>query len=305
MKLEVVKLGEFTGHTGSIYALENGLEDHLFFSGSGDKFLTQWNVNTFEAASFTAKLPSIIYYLKNIVSKNLLLCGTSEGLIHVIDTKEKKEIKVLKNHSAPIFSINFSVKNNLIFTSAGDGKISVIDGNNLETKAIIEVSQTKVRSINFNDSETQMIIACGNHEIKIFSIPELSLLKTIEANKMATNIAVFHPNSKTVLSGGRDAILNVIDNENNSIISSIPAHNYAIYDILPLNDLDLFATASRDKTVKLWNSFNQNFELRINHENYLGHKLSVNKLLWLPKSQILLSAGDDRKIMAWKILKYQ
>ncbi len=301
MQTEIIKLGEFVGHSGSVYALENGLEENLFFSGSSDRFVTQWNVNTFESAAFTAKLPGIIYCIKYIPNYNLLLCGTSEGIIHIINTKEKKEIKALKNHSAPLFAINYSKKNNLIFSSGGDGKISIINPDLLSVQQILTVSNSKVRSLEINFLETELLVACGNEEVKIFSLPDLKLLKSFNANKLATNTAVYHPGSNIILSGGRDAILNIYTTDNYTVEKSIAAHNYAIYDIKFLDDLNLFATASRDKTFKLWNSLQHEFIVRVNAENYLGHTHSVNRLLWLKENQILLSAGDDRKIIAWKI----
>lgn len=301
MQTEIIKLGEFVGHSGSVYALENGIEDDLFFSGSSDRFVTQWNVITFESAAFTAKLPGIIYCIKYIPNFNLLLCGTSQGIIHIINTKEKKEIKALKNHTAPIFAINYSEKNYLIFSSGGDGKISIINPENLSVQQILMVSDSKVRSIEINFLETELLVACGNEELKIFSLPDMKLLKLISANKLATNTAVYHPKKNIILSGGRDAILNIYNSEDYLVEQSIPAHNYAIYDIKFLDDLNLFATASRDKTFKLWNASKQEFILRVNAENYLGHTHSVNRLLWLKENQILLSAGDDRKIIAWKV----
>jgi WD40 repeat protein len=301
MQTEIIKLGEFVGHSGSVYALENGLEENLFFSGSSDRFVTQWNVNTFESAAFTAKLPGIIYCIKYIPNYNLLLCGTSEGIIHIIDTKEKKEIKALKNHSAAIFAINYSKKNNLIFSSGGDGKISIINPENLSVQQILMVSNSKVRSLEMNYLDTELLVACGNEEVKIFSLPDLKPITSFNANKLATNTAVYHPSSSIILTGGRDAILNSFTTENYAVEKSIPAHNYAIYDIKFLGDLNLFATASRDKTFKIWNASHQEFILRVNAENYQGHSHSVNRLLWLQENQILLSAGDDRKIIAWKV----
>ena len=107
---------------------------------------------------------------------------------------------------------------------------------------------------------------------------------------------------------------------------SIPAHNYAIYSIVFSPDGKYFATASRDKTIKIWDANNLNVLSRINKESFDGHINSVNKLMWTtsPKSSpresvlsrdqkglsnspagvvgsYLISASDDRKVMVWEI----
>jgi WD40 repeat protein len=85
------------------------------------------------------------------------------------------------------------------------------------------------------------------------------------------------------------------------IIKSIPAHNWAIYDIAYSPNSNLFATASRDKTLKIWDS--KTFQLLkvINKEKYDGHLNSVNKLIWSTYNNYLISAGDDRSIIIWDI----
>jgi WD40 repeat protein len=85
------------------------------------------------------------------------------------------------------------------------------------------------------------------------------------------------------------------------LLKSIPAHPWAIYDIAYSPDSNLFATASRDKTLKIWDSKTfQPLEV-IDKENYDGHQFSVNKLIWSSHNNYLISAGDDKAIMVWEI----
>ncbi len=82
---------------------------------------------------------------------------------------------------------------------------------------------------------------------------------------------------------------------------SIPAHNYAIYSIVYSPDKKLIATASRDKTIKLWDPHTFEFIHRIDNEKDEGHKNSVNKIIWHGGSGQLISASDDRSIMIWNV----
>jgi WD40 repeat protein len=60
------------------------------------------------------------------------------------------------------------------------------------------------------------------------------------------------------------------------------------------------ATASRDKTVKIWDAENLKVLARIDKEKNEGHVNSVNTLQWM-SDEVLLTAGDDRSIIAWKV----
>ncbi|XHR96551.1 hypothetical protein ACFJIV_07785 [Mucilaginibacter sp. UC70_90] len=65
--------------------------------------------------------------------------------------------------------------------------------------------------------------------------------------------------------------------------------------------LPYFATASMDKSIKIWGSDDFKLYKNISREKgYPGHVLSINKLAWGTSDQ-LLSVSDDKKIISWEI----
>ena len=93
--ISVSKIADLKGHSGAVYTLEKSESETLIFSGSSDKFVTCWNLEKKEAENFAAQFPHIVYSLKFISEKQILLAGTSSGTLHIIDLTQKKEIKVL------------------------------------------------------------------------------------------------------------------------------------------------------------------------------------------------------------------
>src|SRR5260221_3437529 len=100
MELSIKKAATLTGHSGSVYALDRGVSEHTFFSGSADKFVALWNLKTFQAEKFAASFPAPVYSLCHIPEKKLLLAGTSAGSIHLLNLETKEELKILQHHTA-------------------------------------------------------------------------------------------------------------------------------------------------------------------------------------------------------------
>jgi len=302
MGISVKKVHAFTGHNGSVYTLEKGISEATFFTGSSDKYAALWSLEKMEQEHFAAKFPAIIYALCHIPEKNLLLAGTSAGSVHVLDLVKKEELKILQHHTLPVFDISYSELTGCFYTSGADGNFAVCSLESLSLLKIKKLCEEKVRSIDISESRKEIAVASGDCKIRIFDLQTLEEKHVFEAHRLSANIARFSPDSSLILSGGRDAHLNIWDAKSYTLIKSIPAHNFAIYDIVFSPDEKLFATASRDKTLKIWDAETFELLLRINKENHEGHANSVNKLLWSRHHEYLVSTGDDRTVMVWDVI---
>jgi WD40 repeat protein len=306
MKLAVKKIGTLTGHSGAVYSLsegprEKGANSSHFFTGSSDKFLALWNLETLQAEKFAAQFPSIVYAICHVPEKKLLLVGTSAGSIHILDLANKTELKILQHHTSSIFDLKYSVQTNCFYSAGGDGNFAICS---LETLSMIQIKKIcaeKVRSIAFNYHNKEIALASGDCNIRIFDLTTLEEKKIFVAHTLSANCICYSPDGALILTGGRDAHLNIWDAKSYTLIKSIPAHNFAIYDIVFSPDAKLFATASRDKTIKIWDAETFELQVRINKENFEGHVNSVNKLMWT--ENYLLSTGDDRSVMVWEVNK--
>ena len=312
-KIQTEKAGQFIGHGGAIFTLEPAHDAHLFYSGSSDNLVVEWNLKEQEQNKVVAKLPAKALALKYVPDRNLLLIGQSLGGIHVIDLNKREEIKLLQLHRQSIYDIQYLQEKECFWAVAGDGTLSVWSINDFSLITALKLCEKKVRSIDFNIVLKEAAIGCGDGSIRVFDFETFEEKKILKGHvdDFSVNTVRYHPNGKYLLSGSRDAYLNIWDIENDyALIHHIPAHNYAIYSIVFSPDKKFFATGSRDKTIKIWNArLNdgvgqaENFELlfRIDNAKNKGHTHSVNKLLWSDFNNYLISTGDDKAIMVWKI----
>jgi WD40 repeat protein len=300
--IDVAHIATLTGHSGCVYAMDKGFSEHTVFTGGSDRYIALWNLETLQAEKFSAVLPAPIYTICHIPEKNILLAGTTTGSIHILDLDKKEEIKILQHHRAPVFDIQYSLKTNSFYTAGGDGNFAVCSLDTLSLLKMKKLSYDKVRSIAFNEANSEIAVALGDSNVLIFDLFTLEYKNDFIAHELAekivgANIVRYSPDGKFLLTGGRDAHLKIWKVGSYELVKSIPAHNWAIYDIVFNPDGTLFATASRDKTVKIWDAKTYQILKRITKENFEAHTHSVNKLIWSRYHNYLVSVGDDKMVM--------
>ena len=304
--MDVNKVAHLTGHKSAVYCIEQSSEENSIYTGSGDQMVIQWDLSNESEPKIVSNVGAFVYALCYVKEMNFMIIGESKGGIHILDLNEKKEIKFFVQPLEPVFDIKYSPANNTFYSVSGDGSLSAwsLDGvTNPDQRPLIKnipLCKEKVRALDINSSETLLAVACGDGTIRIFNLQTLEQIQILDAHKGSTYSVKFHPNGSYLLSGAKDAMLNVYDIEQScQLIKSIPAHNFAIYSIVFSPSHKLFATASRDKTIKIWDA--ETFEIikRLDKEKSDGHLNSVNKLLW--NHDFLVSIGDDRSIIVWKI----
>lgn len=153
-----------------------------------------------------------------------------------------------------------------------------------------------------NPISNEFAVGYSDNSIKIFDLENFILKKIIAGHKNSVFSVKYINNGQTLVSAGRDAhIMAWAIKHNYEQINDVPAHLYAINDILYLENHNLLATCSMDKSIKLWDASNLKLLKVIDKARFAGHGTSINKLLWLDNTNILLSASDDRTISMWKI----
>jgi len=301
--VKIKRLAHLTGHSGAVYTLTALHNQAKVISAGSDRMVALWDTGGNETGTQLVAAHNVVYSLFHEKENNLLLAGQSAGGIHVIDLNESREIRLLQYHTAPVFVIEVSYKHNLMFSGDGSGTIHVSQLSDFTPLTKFNIGTGKVRAIVVDDQNNRLLAGSSDGSVYVINLPDFKLLHNFEAHQkgFSVNTLCLLPGTDYLLSGSRDAHLNVYDIKNNfRLMQSIPAHNYAIYTIAVHPEGNYFATASRDKTVKIWSADTMEVLERIDKDKYNGHTASVNKLVWHEDGK-LITASDDRSVMIWQV----
>ncbi len=290
--LQIERIDTFSGHRGPVYALEKGV-DSLFYSAGSDGWVVQWNLAKPDLGKVIAQIEGSIYAMKLDASGILWIGHNYEG-IQGIQVADQTQVFAIPTKGLSIFSIAFVGPNAWI--GHNEGLITVVD---IATKSVvkhIKASKTSVRCFCVL-SDNSVAVGYSDGFVRVFDT-EYQLVKDFKAH----DSSVFSLQSRggDLYSVGKDARIKRWDTDF-QLLNEVIGHIYAIHDIQFSPDGKWFATASMDKTVKVWESETLTLRKVLDASRHGGHKNSVNKLIWSSFDDLLVSASDDKNLSIWKI----
>lgn len=296
--MDVSVASVMTGHKHGVYDLK--IYDGYVFSAASDSIVAQWDYNTgvFVQMILTGTLP--IYTLS--IHADILACGQRNGEVIFTDLATKQLItKILIGNKEIFFVHLFGKEGKEWLAGGGDGNLYF--GNILEKDKvhIVPLSTTNLRCIDVCNDKDEIAIGASDNLIYILSIADKKVKSVIKGcdNSVFT---VKYLDENTLLSGSRDALLRVWKRKEDKweVSEVIPAHNFTINKIAIHPSGKYFATASRDKFIKLWSADNFKLLKVLSPEKFPGvHTHSINSIVW--DKDFLVSTGDDKKIVSWQI----
>ncbi|MBL7962479.1 MAG: WD40 repeat domain-containing protein [Flavobacteriales bacterium] len=295
------RVNAFHGHRGPVYALLPQAPEDTFLSASGDGSIVQWHVDQPEQGRVLARVNEAVFALHAWGGGSWLLAGTESGSLRVIDLKAGAEVRHFTAQRKGVFGM-VTLPDGRVATSAGDGTVALWvvqdEAVQIALERQIPLCEEKVRSMAVSHDGHWLAVACGDGMVRVLDLPGLNELHTLSAHEEGAQSVAWHPHKPVLLSGGKDGQLRVWRTDDAfSPLHAWPAHKAGIYAIAFSASGDRFATASRDKTAKLWNAHDLRPLARVERAND-GHTHSVNTLCWIGSD--LFTAGDDRRILAWR-----
>jgi WD40 repeat protein len=290
---------ELKGHAAAVYTLHLDKSSNRIFSGSADRMVGVWQSNNLEPDPFSIRTDQAVFSIEK--QANHLYVGQGSGGVHVIDLQSRQEIRHLKYHNRAIFQILSHPLKPYLYFLGGDGLLSIVDHADYSLKLSLPISEAKLRTASLSANRELLFVGSGDGYIRILETDYYNVLNDVKCHEGGVYDMVWLSDNE-VITVGRDGHIRLWKLRDHQLIEydKIPAHNYAVYSIDISPSGQKIATASRDKTVKIWEMGNLRKPLRIQRVGTKGHTHSVNVVKWV-NDNLLVSAGDDRSLFFWTI----
>jgi WD repeat-containing protein 61 len=297
--VDVRREAQCIGHQDCIYAVTAFRGDRSFYTGGADGMVVQWNLDSPETGEMVAKVGSTVYSLCPMPEQRHIVVGQNFEGIHIIDPGTRKEVGSLKMTDAAIFDM--MLVGRMLFIACGDGYLVAVDTQEWRTLARIRISEKSLRSLAYNSATHELAVGASDHLITIVDAETLTVRHRIEGHTNSVFALAFAPHADRLLSAGRDAHLRIFDvSSGYTLIEDIIPHMYTVNDIIFNPSGRLFATCSKDKSIRIWDPDGLRALRTIDRSSSAGHGTSVNRLLWMD-DRTLVSVSDDRTASIWSL----
>lgn len=292
-----------TGHNAALYALCPAPWPGRFLSAGGDGWIVAWDYADPETGRVVAQVPSKIFSLAALPGGGdpVLIAGNMDGGLHQIFPGAPERTRNIQHHRKGVFAL--LADGEWIWSAGGDGVLTRWRAEPFQSVESVCLSHVSLRCIARDPHRARIAVGASDSGIYILDSDTLALLHTLrEAHAPSVFALRWDPGrADRLLSGGRDAMLREwrIGADGFRMLSEQPAHWYTVNDLAWSPGGRYLATASRDKTLKIWDAATLRLLKVLDMQRHGGHVNSVNRLLWTP--QALLSCGDDRTVMIWDI----
>lgn len=302
-EVQIEKRCEYSGHKGSIFALELSDDERWLFSSGDDGMVVKWDLTSDEnEGEGIMRIAGSVYALQHIAKWNMLVVGSSSGSIYCIDLSSKEILHQYARTSDAIYQMAYHEVNKTLYILHGSGFLSEVSLPDFTEKRFRRLDENHLRSIVISEDSGQIFIGTSSDRILSMDIDSGEITHHWRAHENSVFSLMAMPEKQLILSGGRDAHLKLWDvQKGHRLLHSIPAHNYTLNDIALSPDGEYFATASRDKTFKIWHTNSVQLLKVVDFARNLAHTHSVNRIFWLKSDNSLISCSDDRRIIRWDI----
>ncbi|MBU7585771.1 MAG: hypothetical protein KAF91_23305 [Nostoc sp. TH1S01] len=285
------EITSFKAHEKKITGISFSPDSNKFVSISEDKTLKLWSLNGTEIQQFNGHQEEITSVSFSPDGQNII--SSSKDWTIKLWSLDGREIQNFARHKGSVSKVAFSSDGSQIASASEDKTIKLWSLNGKEIKTINNKSNLK--SVFFN-SNAQTLISLDDSQIKIWRydgtlLSPKYIYPRVENYFADPKLISLSPNGRVIASTfDRYNFVQVEPWDSQSSwyrgnIFKLEGHRNNITGISFSPDSKLFASASEDKTVKLWSLENQDWKTFDNSES--------TKLIFSPDGKLVASINDE------------
>ncbi|BAZ29595.1 serine/threonine protein kinase with WD-40 repeats [Cylindrospermum sp. NIES-4074] len=279
-----------TEYSGDVNAVAISPDGKTFVSGSDDKTIKIWNLQTGELKSTLTGHSNSVYSVAISPDGKTFVSGSGDKTIKIWNLQTGELKSTLTGHSNSVYSVAISPDGKTFVSGSGDKTIKIWNLQTGELKSLTGLSSW-VRSVAISPDGNTLV--SGDKTIKIWNLQTGELKSLTGLSSWVRSVAI-SPDGNTLVSG--DKTIKIWNLQTGELKSTLTGHSNSVFSVAISPDGNTLVSGSDDKTIKIWNL--QTGELK---STLTGHSSSVYSVAISPDGNTLVSGSYDDTIKIWRL----
>ena len=286
-------------HNGWIWSVTFSPYGRWIASGSADRTVIIWNVETSEIKTILTEPEDMVLSLTFSRDEKMLAIGGGDGTIRLWNLAQKRYQNFILRQDFWVRSVDFDPEGKVLVSGDDEAKIQFWDVESNNRLRRLQGYMNAVRAIvvpkNFMDKESSAhVLISGGDDGSVrqwnYQTGEcVSILNQHEGWVWAVDCSA---NGRWIASG--DVVIK-LKNIQSQVLYELSGHEDSLWAVVFSPDSELLASCSYDKTIRLWSVATQRCIAIIVTEQM------ARNIVFTPNSSSLVVCSDDNRVRRFKI----
>jgi len=243
------------GHTQSVYCCDISPDGLTIASGGHDRVLYLWDVEAGRIKHHLFGHRKPVRACKFSFNGEMLVSASYDSTVRLWDTYLGTEIAAMNGHTMMVRCCDFSFNGELVASGGDDATLRVWQAPRGQAVKTISDHTGAVLGCAFSPDGNLLASASEDNTVRMYQVNSWNSLQVFEGHTSHVFSCTFAPDSLTIATSGDDLAVRVWDVASGKCVAELKGHSDSVFcsSFTFATTRKMLATASHDKTIRVWN----------------------------------------------------
>ncbi|PPQ73872.1 hypothetical protein CVT26_011735 [Gymnopilus dilepis] len=287
-----------TNHTDFVQSVCFSHDGKKVISGSDDKTIRIWNVETGEEESRFKGLSDEVWCVATSLDGLKVVSGSKDNSIQIWNVKTGTAEKRLMGHTNCVTAVSMSHDGTKVISGSWDMTVRIWSTESGVEEKLLEGHTEVVWSVAISPDDLKLVSGSSDKTVRIWNVRTGRELRKLDGHSSYVRAVAISPDGRSVVSGSDDMTIRIWNIKTGQEERRFEGHSGWVRAVAVSRDGKKVISGSRDpdSTVRIWDIESGREERR-----FKGHTDTVRSVAISPDGRRVASGSLDSTVRIWGV----